>query len=109
MAKSFNELRQKMSPERRARNAAEAQRTLLEEEPVEGAERKLREHFGAQVSKSVDADALRELAPGLLAAFTIGTAGGLGVRFAWDLLGAILLRATDEELAALFRPTRGGR
>lgn len=30
MAKSFNELRQKMSPERRARNAAEAQRTLLE-------------------------------------------------------------------------------
>jgi transcriptional regulator with XRE-family HTH domain len=30
MAKSFSELRQKMSPERRARNAAEAQRTLLE-------------------------------------------------------------------------------
>ncbi len=30
MAKSFNELRQKMSPERRARNAADAQRTLLE-------------------------------------------------------------------------------
>lgn len=83
--------------------------SLLEADPVQGAERKLSEHFGAQVSKGVDADALRELAPGRLAAFTIGTAGGLGVRFAFDLLGAILLRATDEELAALFRPTRGGR
>ena len=30
MAKSFNELRRKMSPERRRRNAAEAERMLLE-------------------------------------------------------------------------------
>ena len=30
MAKSFNELRRKMSPERRQRNAAEADRMLLE-------------------------------------------------------------------------------
>ena len=30
MAKSFNDLRGKMSPERRSRNAAEAQRMLLE-------------------------------------------------------------------------------
>lgn len=30
MAKSFNELRRKMSPERRLRNAAEAERMLLE-------------------------------------------------------------------------------
>ncbi len=30
MAKSFNELRQKMTPERRARNAAKAEQALLE-------------------------------------------------------------------------------
>lgn len=61
------------------------------------------------LSKVVGVGDLRALGAGSLAAFVIGTAGALGVRFAWGALGAILLRATDEELAALFRPTRGGR
>lgn len=51
----------------------------------------------------------RSMRPGAFAAIVLGAAAGLGVRFNWAALGAILLRATDEELAALFRPTRGGR
>lgn len=65
---------------------------------------KLREHT------AVASPSLRAMTSGALAAFVVGTSAGLGVRFDWSALGAILLRATDEELAALFRPTRkGGR
>lgn len=52
---------------------------------------------------------LRSLSPARLAAHVLATQAGLGGRFDFAALGVLLARATDEELLAIHRPTKGTR
>lgn len=58
---------------------------------------------------ALEVSLLRSLSPARLAAHVLATQAGLGGRFDFPALGVLLARATDEELLALHRPTRGTR